>query len=139
MTLAETTQRFFDRYRRRDVDGMLALFAPGGTIHYYPAGLAGPAPEAGRGIWSGLIDVFPDLSNAITGLYPSADGRTVTAEVVISGTQAKDGFGIPNLSRRYDLPHVFIVHGDETGAIEDMKAYWDNAAWFRMLGKASLA
>lgn len=80
------------------------------------------------------IDVFPDLSNTITGLYLSEDGRRVTAEALISGTQAKDGFGIPNLSPRYEPQHVFIIHGSAAG-IEDMKAYWDNAARFHMLGE----
>ena len=56
----------------------------------------------------------------------------------ISGTQAKDGFGIVNKGRRYDLPHVFIIHGDERNQIVVMKAYWDNAAWFQMLGRTSL-
>ncbi|OKO72383.1 hypothetical protein AC629_38160 [Bradyrhizobium sp. NAS80.1] len=138
MALIDTTRQFFDRYRQHDVEGMLTLFGPGGRIDYYPAELTGAATEAGRKIWSGLIDVFPDLSNEIGGVYPSADGRTVTAEVRISGTQAKDGFGISNKGRRYDLPHVFIVHGDELDRIVAMKAYWDNAAWFRMLGKTSL-
>lgn len=34
---------------------------------------------------------------------------------------------------------VFIVHGDERDRIVSMSAYWDNAAWFTMLSKTSLA
>lgn len=138
MALIDTVHQFFLRYRRHDVDGMVQLFAPGGTISYFPAELVGPATDAGRMIWTALIDVFPDLSNEITHLFPSADGRTVAVEVKISGTQAKDGFGIVNIGRRYDLPHVFIIDGNELGQIVSMKAYWDNAAWFKMLGKTSL-
>lgn len=138
MSLLETTARFFEHYRRHDVDAMLSLFGPQGVIDYVPADLSGPASGAGREIWSGLIDAFPDLSNEVSALYPSADGRTVTAEVVISGTQAKDAFGIENKGGRYSLPHVFILHGNERDRIMKMTAYWDNAKWYSQLGKMRL-
>ncbi|AQS83773.1 hypothetical protein A0U92_02170 [Acetobacter aceti] len=118
---------------------MLACFSDKGTIHYIPAGVEGPARQQGVAIWTGLIDVFPDLTNRIMALYVGDDGRSVTAEVMISGTQAKDGFGIPNLGKRYELPHAFIITGSPDGGIDRMTAYWDNASWFTMLGRTSLA
>ncbi|MBB2199583.1 MAG: nuclear transport factor 2 family protein [Gluconacetobacter sp.] len=139
MSLTTTVETFFDAYRRQDTDAMLACFSDGGTIHYIPAGLEGPARQQGVAIWTGLIDVFPDLTNRIMALYVGDDGRSVTVEVMISGTQAKDGFGIPNLGKRYEVPHAFIITGSPDGGIDRMTAYWDNAAWFTMLGKTTLA
>lgn len=139
MNTLETTRAFFDRYRRHDVDAMVELFAANGTIDYIPAGVAGPASEAGRAIWSALIDAFPNLTNDVTAIYVADHGRIVTAEVTIGGTQAKDAFGIENQGLSYSLPHVFIVHGNEDGEIIAMKAYWDNASWYTSLGRTNLS
>ncbi|OUI87408.1 nuclear transport factor 2 family protein [Acetobacter tropicalis] len=138
MSLSKTVETFFESYRRKDIDAMLGCFSDHGMINYIPAGLDGPARDKGVAIWSGLMDVFPDLTNEITALYSGDDGRSVTVEVMISGTQAKDGFGIPNQGKRYALPHAFIITGSTEGAIDRMTAYWDNAAWFTMLGRTTL-
>lgn len=138
MEIAATVEAFFDHYRSHDVEGMLSQFSPSGTIDYLPAKLSGPATVAGKQIWEALIETFPDLTNEVTATYPSADGRFVVAEVMISGTQAKDGFGIANQGKAYRLPHVFIVKGNEDGRIASMRAYWDNAEWYRQLGKVAL-
>ncbi|WP_280359086.1 nuclear transport factor 2 family protein [Pseudomonas sp. BN606] len=134
----EVAQLFFASYRAHDLTKMLACFAPEGRIDYIPIALEGFAEEAGCSIWSALIEVFPDLSNEITATYPCADGRTVILEVTISGTQSRDAFGIRNKGRQFHLPHVFIVRIDDHQRISQMKAYWDNAAWFAALGRTSL-
>jgi ketosteroid isomerase-like protein len=136
MALIDTTKQFLDRYRQHDVEGMLTLFAPSGTIDYYPAELTGAATEAGREIWSSRRFSRPVERDHRS--LPECRRAEVTSEVKINGTQAKDGFGIANKGRRYELPHLFILHGDDLDRIIAMKAYWDNAAWFRMLGKTSL-
>jgi ketosteroid isomerase-like protein len=138
MSLTANVETFFEAYRRKEIDAMLACFSDEGTINYIPAGLDGPVMEKGVAIWSVLMDVFPDLTNEITALYAGDDGCSVTVEVMISGTQAKDGFGIPNRGRKYVLPHSFVITGSPDGAIDRMTAYWDNAAWFTMLGKTAL-
>lgn len=138
MSLIDTAEQFFTHYSNRDVDAMVSLFTDDGTINYYPADLRGRASEAGRGIWGALIDVFPDLTNEVTATYGSADGKSVTVEVTISGTQSKDAFGIKNKGLHYVLPHVFIVHGDEQNRIKHMAAYWDNAGWYSQLGRSHL-
>ncbi|GBQ65401.1 hypothetical protein AA103196_1122 [Ameyamaea chiangmaiensis NBRC 103196] len=115
MSLLKTVESFFEAYRRKDIDAMLGCFSDHGTINYIPAGLDGPARDKGVAIWSGLMDVFPDQTNEITALYSGDDGRSVTVEVMISDTQAKDGFGIPNQGKRYALPHAFIRTGSTDG------------------------
>lgn len=134
----DVAQHFFSRYQERNLEEMLACFSPEGRIDYLPIALEGPAEEVGRFVWSALMDTFPDLSNEVTAAYPGVDGHTVVVEVTISGTQARDAFGIPNQGRRFVLPHVFIIQTDNRQQILRMKAYWDNAAWFSALGRTRL-
>ncbi len=137
-TALELAQQFFSRYRAHDLDGMLACFSADGQIDYLPIGLAGPASTAGSSVWGALIDAFPDLGNQVSASYFDATAHVVVLEVTISGTQAKDTFGIRNLGRHFDLPHVFIIKVGDDGLIQSMKAYWDNAQWFQSLGRSSL-
>lgn len=118
---------------------MLACFSAEGRVDYLPIALEGAANVAGRQIWTALIETFPNLSNQVTAAYFDPETRVAVIEVTISGTQAKDAFGIQNKGRHFDLPHVFIIRADGDGCIQSMKAYWDNATWFQALGRTSLA
>lgn len=138
MTTLEITQLFFKYYRDHRVNAMLELFSVNGIIDYVPIGAVGPATDVGRTVWEGLIDAFPDLTNEITAMHIGDNGRTVTVEVTISGTQAKKAFGIENKGRSFKLPHIFVIQTDSQGDITSMKAYWDNATWFVELGKTTL-
>lgn len=135
---ADAAEAFFDRYRNQDVAAMIALFEPGGTIEYVPFALEGPVEEVGPDSWGTLIDAFPDLSNDVHSITESADGRTAFVDVSISGTQAKDAFGVPNLGRGYAVRHLFVLETDTEGDITRVTAFWDNADWYRQLGKTSL-
>ncbi|MEM8822945.1 MAG: nuclear transport factor 2 family protein [Pseudomonadota bacterium] len=134
-TAAET---FFDNYRAQDVSAMIALFEHGGTIEYVPFALEGPVEEVGPGSWGVLIDAFPDLSNDVHSITESADGRTAFVDVSISGTQAKEAFGVPNRGQAYDLRHLFVIETGAEGDITRVTAFWDNADWYRQLGRTSL-
>lgn len=134
----EIAQHFFMRYHAHDLQGMLACFSADGRIDYLPIQLEGPAGVAGLKIWTALIDAFPDLSNQVTAHYVDARGQAIVLEVTIRGTRAKDAFGIDNLGRSFELPHVFILKIANDGLIQSMKAYWDNATWFQALGKKQL-
>jgi hypothetical protein len=59
----------------------------------------------------------------------------VAAEVVISGTQAKPYGTIANQGLHFDLPHVFLFRVGKNGLIEEVTAYWDNADFYRQLGR----
>lgn len=114
---------------------MKALFHADATIRYVPFGMEGGLAEAGVAAWSGLIDAFPDLTNRVEEVWDA--GSTAFARVFISGTQSKDAFGVPNLGRKYDLEHLFVIESDGE-RITRMTSYWDNAEWFRQLGCTSL-
>ncbi|MDZ3992740.1 nuclear transport factor 2 family protein [Pseudomonas sp. Teo4] len=138
-TAVEVAQQFFERYGAHDLNGMIACFSTEGQIEYLPMQLSGPASAAGVGVWSTLIDAFPDLSNEITSTYFDAHASAAVIEVTISGTQAKDAFGIANRGQHFKLPHVFIVKTYDSGLIYSMKAYWDNQQLIESLTRSSTA
>jgi hypothetical protein len=67
----------------------------------------------------------PDLTNREDSIFADTEGN-VTAEVVLSGTLARESAGIMSPNRYYFLPHAFIfkVGGDKT-QIQLIVAYWD--------------
>ncbi|MEM8812143.1 MAG: ester cyclase, partial [Pseudomonadota bacterium] len=135
---AEAAEAFFDRYNKQDVSAMTALFVPRGIVEYVPFNLSGPVEEVGPGSWGVLIDAFPDLRNAVRSIRETGDGRVAHVDVDILGTQHKDAFGVANKGRSYDLRHLFVIETDEAGKITKMTSFWDNADWFRQLGKTNL-
>lgn len=135
---ADAAENFFDRYRAQDVPAMIELFHPEGVVEYIPFGLAGPVEEIGPGSWGVLIDAFPDLSNEVHSITEDATGTRAFVDVNISGTQAKDTFGIVNQGRAYDLRHMFVIEVDDAGQITHVTAFWDNADWYRQLGRTQI-
>ncbi|MDZ5737030.1 nuclear transport factor 2 family protein [Pseudomonas asiatica] len=134
----DIAKHFFSRYNAHDLQGMLACFSPEGRVDYLPIGLEGTVDVAGLEIWGALIDAFPDLNNQVTAHYIDEHAQTIVVEVTIRGTQAKDAFGIGNLGRSFELPHVFILGLTDDGLILAMKAYWDNVTWYQALGKKQI-
>ncbi|UWR23442.1 nuclear transport factor 2 family protein [Sulfitobacter sp. S190] len=135
---ADAAEAFFDRYRAQDVPAMIELFSPEGTVEYIPFGFSGPVEEVGPGSWGVLIDAFPDLSNEVHSITEDAAGTRAFVDVNISGTQAKDTFGIVNRGRAYDLRHMFVIEVDAAGGITHVTAFWDNADWYRQLGRTQI-
>ncbi len=116
-TSINTAEGFFDAYRKRDVDKMVAHCNPEGQFRYVPLGNQGEGKigTTGRTVWSGLIDAVPDLTNREETIFADTEGN-VCAEVVLSGTLAKVFASMLSPNRYYVLPHAFIlkVGGEET-------------------------
>ncbi|KVQ80928.1 hypothetical protein WK07_12555 [Burkholderia multivorans] len=129
---------FFDRYRRHDIDGMLALFAPDAALDYVPIAVTGPAAVQGKAVWTALLDAFPDLGNEVDAVHADDANRHATAEVTIGGTQAREFAGIQNRGRAFSLRHAFVFEFDGDGRIVRLAAYWDNVRLFEDLGKTPL-
>jgi steroid delta-isomerase-like uncharacterized protein len=132
----DTARSFFQAYNAHDVNRMLAACADDAELRYVPMEKQGKAREVGKKIWSSLIDAFPDLTVRIESIF--GDERNVAAEIVIGGTQQKDFMQIRNQGKHYDLPHAFLLQVDREGSISSITAYWDNASFFRQLGKTTL-
>jgi SnoaL-like domain len=123
----DTAKGFFNAYRKRDLDKMVAQCNPEGELRYVPLGTQGGGKigNTGMTVWSGLFDAVPDLTNRVESIFADTEGNVCT-EVVLSGTLAKEFAGMRSPGRYYVLPHAFIlkVGGEET-RIERIVAYWD--------------
>jgi steroid delta-isomerase-like uncharacterized protein len=140
MSAKEIATQFFNAYRAQDVNQMSSLFTDDSIIQYVPFGEAGigGVQEVGVRTWKGLIEAFPDLTNKVNNIWQDETGLTAFVDVNIGGTQTKDAFGIQNQGKHYWLSHLFIVQIDNEERITKLISYWDNADWYRQLGKTSL-
>ncbi|WP_298304163.1 ester cyclase [uncultured Erythrobacter sp.] len=136
MSQTEIAQTFFDRYNAQDVPAMVAMFEQEGTVEYVPFDLKGPVEEVGPGSWGVLIASFPDLSNSVRSIREG--GQFAFVDVDISGTQEQEAFGVPSLGRSYKVRHFFIFEINPEGKIRHLTCFWDNAQWYRQLGKTDL-
>jgi steroid delta-isomerase-like uncharacterized protein len=134
----DVARSFFAAYNAHDVERMVAACGEDAELRYVPMGSQGRgnARELGKSIWSGLIDAFPDLAVTVESIF--GDERNVAAEVVIGGTQQKDFLQIRSQGRHYDLPHAFLLQTNERSLITRITCYWDNASFYRQLGKTTL-
>ncbi|MEM8770873.1 MAG: ester cyclase [Pseudomonadota bacterium] len=137
-TAGEAARLFFEHYNDQNVPEMVAMFESEGVVEYVPFALSGPVEEIGPGSWGVLIDAFPDLRNQVHSIRETADGRVAYVDVNIQGRQTKDAFGVPNKGQTYDLRHMFVFNTNEQGKIIRVTSFWDNADWYRQLGKTNL-
>jgi hypothetical protein len=72
-----TVERFFDAYRKRDLDRMVAHCNPEGELRYVPLGNQGidKIGTTGRTIWSGLFYAVPDLTNRMESIFADIEGN----------------------------------------------------------------
>jgi ketosteroid isomerase-like protein len=133
---------FFDAYRKHDVERMTALCDDMAGYRSVPFELwrkqrvirgDGKVGTIGKIVWTGLIEAFPDLTNEVTKIISGNDGR-VAAEVLISGTQAKDWGSIRSRGRRFRSPHLFVFEINDDERIADITSYSDNASVRIQLG-----
>jgi hypothetical protein len=139
LTVSDLTRKgaclaFFTTYDYLDTARMIGLAAPNATVHFLPLGEGGKGSfwEFGKVVWDLLIDCFPDISNTVDHL--SAEGDTITANVTIGGTQAKDFMGIASRGCRFDSDHVFVFQFNEADQIQHLTINWDHASFMKQLG-----
>ena len=126
---------FMFAYQQRNVDKMLSFCDPDGDVYFEPLGDAGNGKiyEFGKGIWSALIDSFPDIDNTLDAAV-AEDEDSVRCQVVIRGTQSKDFADVPSKGLHFDSDHIFIFHLNDRNKIDDIKISWNHADFKRQLG-----
>ena len=133
---------FFDAYRDHDVERMGHLCDDVAGYRSVPFELwrkqrvirgDGKVGTIGKLLWTGLIESFPDLTNEVTKIISGNDG-IVAAEVLISGTQAKDWGSIRSRGRSFRSPHLFIFRVNDREKIDNITSYSDNANVRTQLG-----
>lgn len=135
LSLKNACVEFMFAYQQRNVERMLSHCDLNGEIHFLPLGDAGKGTigELGRGIWTGLIDSFPDIDNTLDAAVAEED-NTVRCQVVIRGTQAKDLANIKNKGLHFDSDHIFIFHLNPENKIDSIQVSWDHADFQKQLG-----
>lgn len=130
-----TCIEFFSAYQDFDVDRMLGLCNPSGGIFFEPLGDAGKGKiyETGKGIWSALMDAFPDLDNTVKSQAYDEATNTVTCNVVIFGKQEKEFAGLPSKGLRFDSEHIFIFRFDDQSKINMINISWDHDRFVKSL------
>jgi hypothetical protein len=130
-----TCIEFFSAYQDMDVERMLTLCDPNGTVSFVPLGEAytGKITETGKGVWSALMDSFPDLDNTVKGQQYDEATNAVTCQVVIFGNQEKEFAGLPPVGKGFDSEHIFIFRFNEEGKITDLQISWDHDSFVKQL------
>lgn len=134
-----TCIEFFSAYQDMDIDRMLGLCNPDGEIFFEPLGEAGKGKihVTGSGLWSALMEAFPNLDNTVQNQVYSEDTNTVSCKVVIFGKQEKPFAGIPAKGLRFDSEHIFIFHFDDQSKIDRINIRWDHDRFVSQLTGAS--
>jgi hypothetical protein len=120
-----------------DVDSMLALCDPIGTVTFAPLGdsFKGKINEVGKSVWSALMESFPNLDNTVKEQSVNESGDVVTCKVVIFGTQEKEFAGLASKGNEFDSEHIFIFRFNEEGKILDLNIEWDHERFVGQLSK----
>jgi hypothetical protein len=126
---------FMFAYAEQDMDKMMSLCDTEGEVWFKPLGEDGRGKigKLGKGLWSALIDSFPNLNNTVDSAILDADGN-VRCQVVVRGTQAKDFAGIKNNDQDFDSDHIFIFQHNPNGKICSIQIEWNHLDFQRQLG-----
>jgi steroid delta-isomerase-like uncharacterized protein len=133
MNALEVGQRSFDAWNRHDADGILALYAEGGT---YSAPRAGSQALTGKAIADYAKKVFtayPDMSLEIISIGDTGGGL-VASQWVLHGTHTGPYFdGSPPTGRTLTLPGASFtqVEGEK---IRSERTYTDRQTVTEQLG-----
>ena len=132
-----TCIEFFSAYQDMDVERMLSLCAANGTIEFVPLGAdyAGKINEVGKGVWSALMDAFPNLDNTVKEQQYDERNDAVSCKVVIFGKQEKEFAGLPAKGNEFDSEHIFIFRFDNSGKISNINISWDHDSFVQQLTK----
>jgi hypothetical protein len=132
-----TCIEFFSAYQDMDVDRMLSLCASDGTVAFEPLGAdySGKISEIGKGVWSALMDAFPNLDNTVKGQQYDETNSAVVCQVVIFGKQEKEFAGLPPKGNQFDSEHIFIFKFNEDAKICNINISWDHARFVEQLTK----
>ena len=125
---------FMFAYAEQDMNKMMSLCDTEGEVWFKPLGEDGRGKigELGKGLWTALMDSFPDLNNTVDSAVIDNDGN-VRCQVVIRGKQAKDFAGIVCKEQDFDSDHIFIFQHNPKGQINSIHIEWNHADFQRQL------
>ena len=135
LSLKNACVEFMFAYQQKNIDKMMSFCDAEGGVYFTPLGDAGKGTIGGlgKGLWTALIDCFPDIDNTLDAAV-AEDENTVKCQVVIRGTQLKDFADIPTRGLHFSSDHIFIFHLNDENKIDDIRITWDHADFKKQLG-----
>lgn len=124
---------FMKAYQEQKVDKMISFCDPESTISFKPLGGNGKGKihDLGKGLWSTLVECFPDIDNTVHSLV-AEDGK-IKCTVSIRGTQSQDFAGIISKGGSFDSEHIFVFELDAGNKIKHLDIDWDHADFVKQL------
>ena len=134
LTRKGTCIEFFSAYQDHDYDRMVGLCTSEAKVNFLPLGDGGvgKVAELGKGLWSTLMDCFPDIDNTIDTF--EINDNEIICKVSIFGTQAKDFAGIPSKGLKFESDHIFIFRFDDDDNITFVSITWNHENFSKQLG-----
>lgn len=125
---------FMFAYSDHDMDKMMSLCDTEGEVWFKPLGEAGRGAigELGRGIWTTLMDCFPDVENTVHAAVADEDGL-IHCQVLISGTQTKDFADVPSKGLHFGSDHIFIFRLNKHNKIDRIHIEWNHEDFRKQL------
>jgi predicted ester cyclase len=135
LNLKSNAIAFMFAYQQQDIENMMRLCDTEGSVWFKPLGNDGRGTIGGlgKGLWTTLIDCFPNLDNTVNSAILDPNGQ-VRCQVDIRGTQAKEFAGIPSKGMSFETNHIFIFHHNPDGKIDSIEIEWNHADFQRQLG-----
>ena len=138
--------KFFDAHRAHDIYAMGEMCSPRATFDYVPfvghdkqrvVHGKGYVNGVGRTIWALGFRAFGDLTNEVNDIWADAEGNVV-ADVTVSGTQSAPYLTLGPRGQSFTERHLFRLHIDADGRIDDVAAYYDAGSMNAQLGHVEL-
>lgn len=130
-----TCIEFFSAYQDQDIDRMMSLCSPEGLVSFEPLAESGKGKihELGKGLWTALMDSFPNIDNTVKNQSFDEANNAVTCLVNIFGTQKKEFAGIPSKGKDFESDHIFIFRFDDQSKIDRISISWDHERFVKQL------
>lgn len=124
---------FMKAYQDQKVADMLRLCSSKSTIWFKPLGDTGKGKihELGKGLWTTLIECFPDIDNTVHSII--SDRGKIKCVVSIRGTQEKDFAGISSKGGSFDCEHIFVFTMESNQKIKHLDVEWDHTDFVKQL------
>jgi len=113
-----------------DVDRTMATLTESPDYKFNDEEFAGH--ESVREFYTDVFQGFPDMHYEVVGRY--ANDEAIMQEVIMTGTQTNEFWGIPASGRRIQVPVCAIFLFDENDRITGERIYLDVTLFLRQLG-----
>jgi steroid delta-isomerase-like uncharacterized protein len=127
----ELLQKWIDAFQRRDLEAVVACYAPEAVNFQVAAGAPAEGREQIARDTAEFFQGFPDAWSRVENLI--ADGDRAAWEWIGGGTFAGEFYGAAPTGKSFEIRGCgFFQFRD--GLIVYQRGYWDKLSWFSQIG-----